>query len=347
MSKARGYAVLSATAPLTPFAFSRREPRERDVRIEISHCGICHTDIHQTRNEWGSSTYPMVPGHEIIGKVSQVGSKVEKFKVGDLAGVGCMVDSCRKCATCRKGLEQHCELHTSFTYSNTEQDGKTPTQGGYSSHIVVDEAFALKVSAKLSLERVAPLLCAGITTYSPLKRWKMGSGNRVGVMGLGGLGHMAVKLAAAMGAEVTVLSGSKSKAADAKRLGAHEFALTAEAVESGKLTNRFDLIIDTISADHDVNGPMSLLKTGGTLVLVGAPPKPLAVASFSLIGGRKNLSGSVIGGIQETQEMLDFCAKENVLSDVEVIAIKDVNRAYERMLKNDVRYRFTIDMKTL
>ncbi len=345
MSEAKAYAVQSATSEVAPFKISRREPGENDIRIDITHCGICHTDIHQTRNEWGMSNYPMVPGHEIVGKVSQVGAKVKKFKVGDFAGVGCMVDACRKCAACKKGLEQHCEVHTSFTYNNTEQDNVTPTHGGYSSHIVVAEAFALKVAAGLPLERVAPLLCAGITTYSPLKRWDVKKGDRLGVLGLGGLGHMAVKIGAAMGAEVTVLSSSKSKEADAKRLGAHEFALTSAA--GATLANRFDLIIDTVSADHDINAALSWVKTRGTVVLVGAPPKPMQVGAFSLVGGSKSLSGSVIGGIQETQDMLDFCAKHKVFSDVEVIPMKDINKAYERMMRNDVRYRFTVDMKTL
>lgn len=347
MSEARAYAAHAVSAPLKPFRFERREPGDHDVRIDITHCGICHSDLHQVRNEWQNSVYPMVPGHEIVGRVVAAGKKVKDFKVGDLAGVGCMVDSCRKCANCKKGLEQHCQTRTSFTYNNTEQDGVTRTQGGYSSHIVVDERFVLKIAANQPLDRVAPLLCAGITMYSPLKRWKAGKGDRVAIMGLGGLGHMGVKLAAAFGAEVTVLSGSKAKKADAHRLGAHEFELTGEAAASGKLNGRYDLIIDTVSADHDVAAPLGFLKTGGTLVLVGAPPNPLAVPAFGLIGGRKNLSGSVIGGIAETQEMLDFCAKKNVLSDVETIAIKDVNAAYERMLKNDVRYRFTIDMATL
>ncbi len=347
MSQARGYAVKSATSRFEPFSFPRREPGERDVQIEIAYCGICHSDIHQARNEWKNSTYPMVPGHEIVGRVSKVGSKVSKFKAGDIAGVGCMVDSCRRCPNCKQNLEQHCLLHASLTYNGTEQDGKTPTYGGYCSHIVVDEAFALKVSPKLPLERAAPLLCAGITTYSPLKRWKIGPGARVGVMGLGGLGHMAVKNAAAMGAEVTVLSRSKSKQADAKRLGAADFALTTEAATAKKLAGRLDLIVDTVSADHDVNGALGFLKTGGTLVLVGAPPSPLSLSAFSLIGGRKNLSGSVIGGIAETQEMLDFCADKGVLCDVEVTSIRDLERAYERTLKGDVRYRFVIDLKTL
>jgi uncharacterized zinc-type alcohol dehydrogenase-like protein len=345
MSQAKGYAVTSATSPLTPFSFARREPGERDVRIDITHCGICHTDIHQTRNEWGMSTYPMVPGHEILGRVSHVGKKVKKLKVGDIAGIGCMVGSCGKCGACKNGLEQHCEVHTSFTYNNTEQDGVTPTQGGYSSHIVVDEGFALKIDPKQPGERVAPLLCAGITTYSPLKRWKIGKGSKLGVLGLGGLGHMAVKLGAAFGAEVTVLSGSPSKKADAKRLGAHEFELTSEA--GAKLMNRFDMIIDTVSADHDVNAVLSWVKTRGTVVLVGVPPKPISIGAMSLVGGSKSLSGSVIGGIDETQEMLDFCAKKKVLADVEVIGIKEVDKAYERMMRNDVRYRFTIDLKTL
>lgn len=347
MPEIRGYAAHGPTSPLAPHTFSRRDPRDHDVEIEIAYCGICHSDIHQVRNEWGNSTYPMVPGHEIVGRVSRVGAKVSKFKPGDIAGVGCLVDSCRRCPNCKQGLEQHCLLGGSLTYNGVEQDGRTPTYGGYSSRVVVDEAFTLKVPAGLPLERVAPLFCAGITTYSPLKRWKVGKGMRVGVMGLGGLGHMAVKLAAAMGAEVTVLSRSKGKQQDAKRLGAQEFALTTEPAAAKKLAGRFDLVIDTISADHDVNAALGYLKTAGTLVLVGAPPSPLAVSAFSLIGGRKNLSGSVIGGLAETQEMVDFCASQGALCDVEAIDIKDVNDAYERTLKGDVRYRFVIDLKTL
>ncbi len=347
MIEVRGYAVQNPTSQLAPVTFSRREPGERDVQIEITYCGVCHSDIHQARDEWGTSTFPMVPGHEIVGRVTQVGHKVKKLKVGDVAGVGCMVDSCRTCPNCTQGLEQHCQNHISWTYNGTEQDRMTPTFGGYSSQIVVDERFTLTVSPKLALDRVAPLLCAGITTYSPLKRWRTGKGHYVGVLGLGGLGHMAVKIAAAMGAEVTVLSGSKSKQADAKRLGAHEFALTSDAAATAKLAGRFDVIIDTVSAAHDINAQLSFLKTEGTLVLVGMPPTPLEVSAPALILNRRTLTGSLIGGIQDTQEMLDFCAEKNVLADVEVIPMKDINDAYERMIKGDVRYRFVIDVKTL
>ncbi len=344
MPLTRAYAAANPRAKLKPFQFERREPGPKDVEIEIGYCGICHSDIHQVRDEWGGSIYPMVPGHEIAGRVSRVGPKVRRFKEGDLAGVGCMVDSCRKCAPCRKGLEQHCKEAPTFTYNGLERDGETPTFGGYSTHIVVDEAFALKLGAGQPLDRVAPLLCAGITTYSPLKRFGVGRGHRVGVMGLGGLGHMGVKIAAAMGAEVTVLSRSAAKKRDARRLGAHDFALTNK--NGAVLKDRFDFILDTISADHDVNAALGWLKVGGTLVLVGAPPKPLAVGAFSLLP-RKAVAGSVIGGIAETQEMLDFCARRKLAADVEVIAMKDVNEAYDRAVKGDVRYRFVIDLKTL
>ncbi len=347
MPEVRGYAAQSPTAPLAPFTFSPREPGDRDVQIDITYCGVCHSDIHQVRDEWGGSIYPMVPGHEIVGRVSKVGRKVKKLRVGDVAAVGCMVDSCRTCANCKNGLEQHCQNHISWTYNGTEQDRRTPTFGGYSSRIVVDERFTLTVSPTLALDRVAPLLCAGITTYSPLKRWKTGEGHRVGVLGLGGLGHMAVKIAAAMGAEVTVLSGSRAKQADAKRLGAHEFALTSDAAATANLAGRFDLIIDTVSAAHDINAQLNFLKTEGTLVLVGMPPKPLEISAPALILNRRNLAGSAIGGIHETQEMLDFCAKKNVLADVEVISMKDINDAYKRMIKGGVRYRFVIDLDTL
>ena len=344
MTKIKAYATTGARARLKPFQIERRDPGPREVELEIAYCGVCHSDIHQARGEWGNSSYPMVPGHEIVGRVTRAGSKVRKLKAGDVAGVGCMVDSCRNCAQCKRGLEQHCERGSSLTYNGVEQDGKTPTYGGYSKRIVVDEAFALKIASNQPLERVAPLLCAGITTYSPLKRFGVGKGQRVGVMGLGGLGHMAVKIAAAMGAEVTVLSRSPGKKKDAKRLGAHDFALTKG--EPAALKGRFDFILDTVSADHDVNAALSWLKVGGTLTLVGAPPKPIGVAAFSLLM-RKTLAGSVIGGIAETQEMLDFCARRKILADVEVIDIEDVNEAYERAVRGDVRYRFVIDLKTL
>ena len=347
MPEARAYAAASPNAPLAPTTIPRREPGPKDVTIEIAYCGICHSDVHTARGEWGAGIFPVVPGHEIAGRVTAVGRKVKKLKVGDLAGVGCMVNSCRECANCRKGLEQHCLGRTSFTYNSTEQDGKTPTYGGYSSHIVVDEDFALKIKKGLPLERVAPLLCAGITTYSPLKRFGARKGSRVGVLGLGGLGHMAVKIAAAMGAEVYALSGSPSKRADAKALGAKHFVLTSDAARLTELAGRLDLIVDTVSGTHDVNVLLGLLKTAGTLVMVGASPKPHEVSSFSLIMGRRTLAGSLIGGVAETQEMLDFCARKNVLADVEVVAAKDINAAYERMLKSDVRYRFSIDAKTL
>ena len=345
--KTKAYAAHDAKSPLRPFEFERRAPGPNDIEIEIAYCGICHSDIHMARNEWGFSTFPLVPGHEIAGVVSRVGAKVKRFKKGDFAGVGCFVDSCRRCAACKKGLEQHCENGASFTYANVEQDKKTPTFGGYSQRIVLSEDYALKIAPKQPLERVAPLLCAGITTYSPLKRFKAGKGKRVGVLGLGGLGHMAIKLASAMGAEVTVLSRSASKKADAQRLGAHEFELTTAGDAASKLANRFDLIIDTVSAEHDLTAPIGWLKLEGTLVLVGAPPKPIPVQAMALLQGRKTIAGSLIGGIPETQEMLDFCAKKKVYADVEVIAIKDVNEAYERTLSSDVRYRFSIDLKTL
>ncbi len=346
MSQCQSYAAQSATSPLTPFSLTRRELGDRDVLIDIAFCGICHSDIHSARNEWGSAVYPLVPGHEIAGRVSQVGKSVRKFKIGDLAGVGCLVNSCRKCPNCLKGLEQFCQAPATFTYNSVDRDGSR-TYGGYSSHVVVDEDFVLKIAPNLPLERVAPLLCAGITTYSPLNRFKVGKNSRVGVLGLGGLGHMAVKIAAAMGAEVTVLSGSKSKESDAKRLGAHEFALTSDASTTAKLAGRFNVIVDTVSAKHDLSLYLNMLGLEGTLVLVGASPVPLEVSAFPLIFGRRSLAGSLIGGLPETQEMLDFCAQHNVLADVEVIAMKDVNAAYERVLKGDVRYRFSIDLKTM
>ncbi|MDX2002174.1 MAG: NAD(P)-dependent alcohol dehydrogenase [Chitinophagales bacterium] len=343
----KAYAVQNAESPLGPFTFNRREPGVKDVLIDILYCGICHSDIHQARNEWGGSIYPMVPGHEIVGRVVRVGSGVSKFKEGDLAGVGCFVDSCRTCPSCQQGLEQYCENGMSGTYNGLEQDKKTPTYGGYSTQIVVDEKYVLKVSDKLSLDAVAPLLCAGITTWSPIMQWKMGKGHRIGVVGLGGLGHMAVKFGAALGAEVTVLSTSASKEQDAKALGAHKFAVTRDEATVKSLRGYFDFIIDTVSAEHDLNLYINLLKRDGTMVLLGVPPTPPVVQTMGLIMQRKRLAGSLIGGIKETQEMLDFCAEHNITSEVEVIPISYVNEAYERMLKSDVRYRFVIDMASL
>jgi uncharacterized zinc-type alcohol dehydrogenase-like protein len=317
------------------------------VVIDVAFCGVCHSDIHQVRDEWGGSIFPMVPGHEIVGTVARAGAAVRKFKVGDLAGVGCMVDSCRACRPCERDLEQFCERGAAMTYNGTEMDRRTPTYGGYSAQVVVDERFALKISPALDLASAAPLLCAGITTYSPLRRWNVRQGSRVGVVGLGGLGHMAVKLAAAMGAEVTMLSTSRAKEADARRLGAHEFALTSDRATFQKLAGRFDLIVDTISAPHDYDAHLGMVKVEGTMVLLGVPPQPTPVHAFSLIGGNKSLAGSLIGGIAETQEMLDYCADRKIVADVEVIQIAMINEAYERMMKGDVRYRFSIDARTL
>jgi uncharacterized zinc-type alcohol dehydrogenase-like protein len=343
----KGFAAQSATSPLAPFRFSRREVGDHDLLLEIAYCGICHSDIHQVRDEWGGSLYPMVPGHEIVGRVTRAGKAVKRFKAGELAGVGCMVDSCRSCDSCKRDLEQFCQRGAAMTYNGTEMDRKTPTFGGYSSQVVVDERFALRIRPDVDLAATAPLLCAGITTYSPLRRWKIKKGDRVGVVGLGGLGHMAVKLAASMGAEVTMLSTSRAKEADARRLGAHGFALTSEPATFKKLAGRFDLIVDTISAPHDLNQYLGMVRAEGAMVLLGAPPKPAPVHAFSLIFGNKSLGGSLIGGIAETQEMLDYCAEHHIASDVEVIPIQKVNEAYERMMKGDVRYRFVIDLKSL
>ena len=347
MTLAKAYAVSSPTAALAPFQVERRAVGAHDVQIEIAYCGICHSDIHQVRDEWGGAKYPMVPGHEIVGRVTAVGAHVKKFQVGDLAGVGCMVDSCRTCPSCQRQLEQFCDKGSAFTYNGTEMDRKTPTYGGYSSSVVVDEAFTLKVSPKLDLAAVAPLLCAGISTFSPLRRFHTKAGDKVGVVGLGGLGHMAVKLAAAMGAEVTMLSTSSSKEADARKLGAQHFGLTSDPATFKALAGQFDLIIDTISAPHDYNKYLGLLRLEGAMVLLGVPPEPAPVAAGSLIFGHKVLTGSLIGGIAETQEMLDFCAEHNIVSEIELIPVQQVNEAYDRMMKNDVRYRFVLDMKTL
>jgi uncharacterized zinc-type alcohol dehydrogenase-like protein len=345
--KIRAYAAFASDQPLSAHSLDRRDVGAKDVAIDILFCGVCHSDIHQARNEWGGSKYPMVPGHEIIGRVTRVGADVTKLKVGDIAGVGCMVDACGACESCGKHHEQFCEKGCSWTYNGTEMDRVTPTQGGYSTHVVVTERFVLKVDPKIDLAGAAPLLCAGITTYSPLKQWNCKKGDRVGVVGLGGLGHMAVKLAAAMGAEVTMLSTSAAKAADAKRLGAAEFANTREASTFERLAGRFDLIIDTISAKHDYNAHLRLLRPYGAMAIVGVPPEPSEVAAFSLISGNRRLAGSLIGGIAETQEMLDFCAAHDITADVEVIAAEAINGAYERMAKGDVRYRFVIDAASL
>ena len=347
MLPTRGYAAKDTKSMLSPFSFERREVGPHDVLIDITHCGVCHSDIHQARDEWGGSTFPMVPGHEIVGKVAKVGAKVTRFKAGDFAGVGCFVDSCRDCANCKEGNEQYCLKGMSGTYNGVERDGKTPTYGGYSSQIVVNEDYTLKISSKLPLHAVAPLLCAGITTYSPLRHWKVGKGHKVAVMGLGGLGHMAVKLAASMGAEVTVLSTSKSKEADARKLGAHHFALSSDASVLESLEGKFDFIVNAVSANHDLNPFLGLLKTNGTMVILGVPPKAPEVSAFALIMGRRSLAGSLIGGIRETQEMLDYCAEKGIVSDVEVIPMKEINTAYERMIRGDVKYRFVIDMATL
>jgi uncharacterized zinc-type alcohol dehydrogenase-like protein len=347
MTTVRAYAAFSAKDPLRPHTVERRDPGRNDVEIDILFCGICHSDIHQVRDEWGGSMYPMVPGHEIVGRVTRVGTAVTRFKTGDLVGVGCMVDSCRTCENCARDLEQFCHKGAAYTYNGTEMDRTTPTFGGYSTMVVVDEAFVLKVPENLDPAGAAPLLCAGITTYSPLRQWNCKKGDRVGVVGLGGLGHMAVKLAASMGADVTMLSTSRAKEADARRLGAAAFALTGDPETFRTLAGRFDLIIDTISAPHDYNAYLALLRPHGTMVLVGAPPEPTPVSAFSLIFGNKRLAGSLIGGIAETQEMLDYCGSRNIVSDVEIIPADRVNEAYERMLRGDVRYRFVIDLASL
>ncbi len=347
MSHTKAYAAFDAETPLKDFDLQRREPGPHDVQIEILYCGVCHSDLHQVRNEWHNSMYPMVPGHEIVGRVTATGAQVTKFKEGDLAGVGCLVDSCRECPKCKKGLEQYCEEGSVSTYNALERDGKTVTYGGYSKSIVTNQDFVLKISDKLDLKAVAPLLCAGITTYSPLRKWGITKGHKVGVLGLGGLGHMAVKFAVSFGAEVTMLSQSPGKEADAKRLGAHRFALTSNEKTIKSLANHFDYIINTVSAPHDYNVYLNMLNTDGVMICVGAPPAPAQVPAFNLIFQRRSISGSLIGGIPETQEMLDYCAEHNIVSDVEVIPIQNINEAYERMMKGDVKYRFVIDLATL
>jgi alcohol dehydrogenase (NADP+) len=339
----RGYAAQTAASPLAPWEFERRPTGAHDVRIDIEHCGICHSDIHFARNEWRFTVFPCVPGHEIIGRVVEVGSGVSRHAVGDLVGVGCFVDSCRTCGSCRDGLENYCEAGVRMTYGSFEADGTTPTYGGYSTQIVVTEDFVLRIPASLDPVGAAPLLCAGITTYSPLRHVGVTKGTRVAVMGLGGLGHMGVKLAASFGAEVTVLSHSPSKKTDALRLGAHEFVVTRGPEALAPLAGRFDVVLDTVSAVHDVNGPLTCLKRDGTLILVGAAPDPIPVAAFPLIMGRRQLMGSLVGGLPETQEMLDHCGAHGITSDVERITPDQINEAYDRAVDGDVKYRFVID----
>lgn len=347
MSKVIGYAAHSAKDALVPFNFERRELGAKDVKIEILFCGVCHSDLHTVRNEWQNAVYPVVPGHEIVGRVIGVGTEVTGFKMGDLAGVGCLVDSCRVCPDCAEGLEQYCD-HEIFTYNSPDKHTGKMTYGGYSNQIVVDEHFVLHISDKLNLAAVAPLLCAGITTYSPLRHWKVGPGSKVGIVGLGGLGHMAVKLAHAMGAHVVLFTTSPDKAADAKRLGADEVVISKNPDEMKIHLKSFDFILNTVAASHNLDAFTELLKRDGTMCLNGVPALPHPSPSISsLIFKRRQIAGSLIGGIKETQEMLDFCAKHNITSDVEIIPIKDINQAYERMLKGDVKYRFVIDMATL
>lgn len=346
MIPAKGYAAQRAREELTPWTFERRELGSHDVQLQILYCGVCHTDIHQIRDEWSPGIYPMVPGHEIVGKISAVGNHVNKFNPGDTGGVGVMVDSCRECENCKNNQENFCEAGTVYTYNNPGKDG-LPVYGGYSDHIVVHEDFVYRISDKLDPAAVAPLLCAGITTYSPLKKWKVGAGHRVAVVGLGGLGHMAVKFGVAFGADVTVISTSPGKKEAALDLGAHHFLISKDENQMSASANKFDFILDTVANDHDINPYLTLLRTNGTYINVGMPLTPWEVSSFSLAMGNKVIAGSAAGGLSETQQMLDFCADYGIVSDIELIAIKDINTAFDRMLKGDVRYRFVIDMSTL
>lgn len=347
MIPVHGYACKQAKGPLTSYAFERREPRDHDVVIDIQYCGICHSDIHQVSDEWGGSAFPMIPGHEIAGIVSQVGTNVSHYKVGERVGVGCFVDSCRKCSSCDDGLEQYCIEGCTLTYNGVERDGKTPTQGGYSNKIVVNENYVLRIPDDLPLPRAAPLMCAGITLYSPLMHWNAGPGKRVAIIGLGGLGHMGVKIAHALGAEVTVLSHSLNKQEDGRRMGADHFFATSDPKTFEKLKGNFDIIINTVSVELDMNNFLNLLRLDGTMVIVGLPEKELSFGAFSLTNARRRLAGSVIGGIQETQEMLEFCNKHNIYCDIELTPIQKVNEAYQRVVNSDVKYRFVIDMKSL
>lgn len=343
--QSKGYAVLEASKPLVPFTFSRRELRPADVAIAIEYAGICHSDIHQAREEWGPAIFPMVPGHEIAGVVTAIGSGVTKFKVGDRIGVGVFVDSCRKCSSCKAGLEQYCTEGMTGTYNGYERDGKTVAQGGYSDSFVVDQDYAVTIPANLDMAGVSPLLCAGITLYSPLKNWGAGKGKKVGIIGLGGLGHMGLKFSAALGAHTTVFSHSPSKEKDARAMGADDFVITKDPEALEKLPKDFDLILNTVSADMDLTPFVDLLRLDGTLVLIGLPGKPYEINTPSLLAQRRSISGSMIGGIAQTQEMLDFCGQHNILSDVEVIEPSYINEAYERTVKSDVKYRFVIDTK--
>ena len=343
--QSKGYAVLEASKPLVPFTFDRRDLRENDVALSVSYAGICHSDIHQAREEWGPALFPMVPGHEIAGVVTAVGSKVSKFKVGDRIGVGVFIDSCRECSSCKAGLEQYCTQGMTGTYNGYERDGKTVAQGGYSDSFVVDQDYAVKIPGNLDMAGVAPLLCAGITLYSPLKNWGAGKGKKVGIIGLGGLGHMGLKFSAALGAHTTVFSHSPSKETDARAMGADDFVVTKDPEALAKLPKDFDLILNTVSADINLTPFVDLLQLDGTLVLIGLPGKPYEINTPSLLGQRRSISGSMIGGIAETQEMLDFCGKHNILSEVEVIEPGYINEAYERTVASDVKYRFVIDAK--
>lgn len=348
MIKTKGYAAFEAKGKLAPFAFERRDPGPQDVEIEILYCGICHSDLHQVNDDWGGSIYPMVPGHEIVGRVARVGAQVKRLAPGDHAGVGCMVDACCHCAACNQGLEQYCEEHPTWTYNSRERESGAPTYGGYSDRIVVDERFVVKIPRSLDLKATAPLLCAGITTYSPLRHWHVGKGQRVGVIGLGGLGHMGIKLAKAMGAETVMITTSPGKAADAKRLGADEVILSKDEAAMERNAGGFDFLLNTIPNPHDLNPYLALLRLNGTMAIVGVlTPFSTPLAGGLLIGARRAVAGSLIGGMRETQEMIDFCAAHGIVSDIEMIRIRQVNEAYARLVKNDVKYRFVIDMASL
>jgi uncharacterized zinc-type alcohol dehydrogenase-like protein len=347
VTSTKAFGTSAANESLRPMSIKRREPRAQDIEIEILYCGVCHSDLHTARNEWQNTIYPCVPGHEIVGRVVKAGRNVKKFKEGDIAGVGCLVDSCRECSACQAGLEQFCENTATFTYNGEDRVSGGVTFGGYSDRVVVDEAFALRISPDLKLAAAAPLLCAGITTYSPMRRWKVGKGQKVGVVGLGGLGHMAVKFANAFGAHVALFTTSPKKKDDAIRLGAHEVIVSKDSDQMQKHLNSFDFILDTVSAEHNLDDYINLLKRDATMTLVGAPAKPTPISGFSLIMVRRQLAGSLIGGLPETQEMLDFCADHGIVCDIEMISMDQINEAYERMLRSDVKYRFVIDIALL